>query len=326
MFALRGSPGLVLQVPNELNNANLTQGTARISPNKLAHSDYLMWAIRSDVVQRDIRRRLKGSTFKEITLDELAKIQVPVPPLPEQRKIASILGTWDAAIGRVEQLIAALQRRKQGLMQRLLTGAVRFPEFVGTEWSKEKAGNLFQPFSQRNNGDEELLSVTQEQGVVPRSMLDARVVMPAGSTEGYKLVEPGDFIISLRSFQGGIEYSQYRGLVSPAYTVLKPKIAIVDDFYKHLFKSREFIARLGVAIIGIRDGKQINYADFAALRLANPSLAEQQRIAEVLDAADREIALQQQRLAQLQAQKKGLMQRLLTGQVRVKVDSVTPAA
>jgi restriction endonuclease S subunit len=252
-------------------------------------------------------------------------LPVVFPPLPEQRKIAEILGTWDAAIERVARLIAALQRRKQGLMQRLLTGKVRFPEFAGEAWATEKAGNIFQPFSKRNNGEEELLSVTQDQGVVPRSMLETRVVMPAGSTEGYKLVESGDFIISLRSFQGGIEYSNYRGLVSPAYTVLKPTIAIVDSFYKHLFKSQEFIARLGVAIIGIRDGKQINFADFAALRLVKPSLKEQLKIAQVLDICDDEIRLHQQYLAALRQQKQGLMQRLLTGQVRVPVATTANA-
>jgi len=107
----------------------------------------------------------------------------------------------------------------------------------------------------------------QDVGVVPRSSLDRKVVMPEGSTDGYKLVEPGDFVISLRSFEGGLEYSRFRGLVSPAYTVLKPAKPIVDDFYRHYFKSQEFIGRLAVAVIGIRDGKQISYDDFEFLKL-----------------------------------------------------------
>ena len=231
-----------------------------------------------------------------VNRNDVHRLPVNLPPLSEQHRIANILLTWDHAIDLTAQLIAAKQQRKRGVMQQLLTRKRRFGGFADMPWPLLKAGDLFQPHSRRKNGDEELLSVTQERGVIPRSMLDARVVMPAGETESYKLVEPGDFIISLRSFQGGIEYSGYRGLVSPAYTVLKPKQPIVDGFYKHLFKSRDFISRLGVAIIGIRDGKQINFEDFAAIWLAYPMLDEQERIAGILDAFDQELALLDQKL------------------------------
>jgi type I restriction enzyme, S subunit len=117
--------------------------------------------------------------------------------------------------------------------------------------------------------------------------------MPDGDTEGYKLVTPGNFIISLRSFQGGLEYSNYRGLVSPAYTVIEPIIRILDDFYRQYFKSYDFIGHLAVAVIGIRDGKQISYSDFSFLKLPYPPIEEQQ--------------------------KQGLIQQLLTGKVRVKI-------
>jgi type I restriction enzyme, S subunit len=249
----------------------------------------------------------------------IGSLLVPLPSLPEQRKIAELISTWDEAIATVDALLAALRRRKQGLMQRLLTGQVRFGEFAGSEWQVAKAGDIFGPISVRKNGHEELLSVTQNQGVIPRSMLETRVVMPEGSAEGYKLVESGNFIISLRTFQGGIEYSDYRGLVSPAYTVLKPRLSIKQGFYKYFFKSQEFIGRLSVAVIGIRDGKQISFNDFAAMRLPYPSLAEQERIACVLQTCDDDIAVHERKLALLQQQKKGLMQRLLTGQVRVGV-------
>lgn len=264
-----------------------------------------------------IRELGHGGNQKNLNAGIIRSIPIPLPPLPEQRKIADILGTWDEAIALTARLIAAKGQRKRGLMQQLLAGKRRFPQFADTLWSKLKAGEIFQPYSKRNNGDEELLSVTQEQGVIPRSMLEARVTMPAGETQSYKLIEPGDFIISLRSFQGGIEYSEYRGIVSPAYTVLKAQCPIANSFYKHLFKSQDFIGRLGVAIIGIRDGKQISFEDFAAIRLANPSIEEQERIAQVLDACDEELRLLDRKLALLKQQKQGLMQQLLTGKVRV---------
>jgi type I restriction enzyme S subunit len=247
-------------------------------------------------------------------------IPVAYPRLPEQQKISQILSTWDKAIDKLEALIAAKQKRKKALMQRLLTRKIRFSDFNGG-WQYLKADELFKPVSKKANGDkDELLAVTQDQGVLPRNLLDRRVVMPDGNTEGYKLVVSGDFIISLRSFQGGLEYSNCRGLVSPAYTVLQPIIKICADFYRHYFKSYDFIGHLAVAVIGIRDGKQISYSDFSFLKLPYPPIEEQQKIAAVLSAADNEITIHQNQLAALKQQKKGLMQQLLTGKKRVNVN------
>lgn len=162
----------------------------------------------------------------------------------------------------------------------------------------------------------------QDVGVVPRSSLDRKVVMPEGSTNGYKLVEPGDFVISLRSFEGGLEYSKFKGLVSPAYTVLASKRPIVDDFYRHYFKSTDFIRRLAVAVIGIRDGKQISYEDFAFLRLPYPSVLEQQEIAQLLNAAEVIIQKQKVELLLLKQEKTALMSQLLTGKRRVNMPDV----
>ena len=154
---------------------------------------------------------------------------------------------------------------------------------------------------------------------MPRSGLGRKVVMPKGSTEGYKRVDSGDFVISLRSFEGGLEYSRHLGLVSPAYTVLKSKKKIVDDFYRHYFKSHDFIGRLAVAVIGIRDGKQISYEDFAFLKIPSPPLDEQRKIADVLNHAEALIANYRKYLERLRIEKQALMQQLLTGKRRVKM-------
>lgn len=181
-----------------------------------------------------------------------------------------------------------------------------------------KAGLLFGSSSIRSNKFEPLLSVTQDRGVVPRDMLETRVTMPNGDLSSFKLVNVGDFVISLRSFEGGLEYSKYRGIVSPAYTVLKKKTDISDVFYKVYFKSNDFIQRLAVAVIGIRDGKQISYSDFCYIKIPCPSLQEQNAIANVFVSCDNEISLAKQKLNVFQQQKKGLMQVLLTGKKRVK--------
>lgn len=256
---------------------------------------------------------------------------IPLPPLPEQQKIAAILSTWDRAIALTRQLLQEKEAQKKGLMQRLLTGKVRVKGFdnelgvkktvigsVPKDWYVRKAGKIFRSVSTKKNGQKPLLAVTQENGVVDRSDLEGRVTMPSGSTASYKLVQPGNFVISLRSFQGGLEYSNIEGIVSPAYIVLENIIDIDTQYFRYYFKSAEFISRLAVAVIGIRDGKQISYKDFSALSLRLPQLKEQTAIAAILTQADEEIRLLREKEQALQSQKKGLMQRLLTGKIRVK--------
>lgn len=240
----------------------------------------------------------QSTNLASINSSQLKAFPVPLPDIREQKAITAVISTWDQGIRQLTDLIEAKVRFKQGLMQQLLAGKRRFPEFGEPTnslhepprgWQRIKAGEVFGNYSQKANDGEELLSVTQDRGVIPRSMLEGRVVMPESGTDGYKLVEPGDFVISLRSFQGGLEYSKFRGLVSPAYTVLKSRRVINDAFFRHYFKSYDFIQRLAVAVIGIRDGKQISYSDFEFVRLPYPPLAEQERIANVIDVADREI-------------------------------------
>ena len=247
------------------------------------------------------------------------KVYLPTS-IPEQRAIARVLSTWDTAIQKTEQLIAQKELRKKWLMQQLLTGKKRLKGFEG-EWIKIGAGEIFKSVSKKGISNEELLSATQDRGMIPRTMLEGRVTMPTTGLEGFKLVEAGDFVISLRSFQGGLEYSYYRGLVSPAYTVLKPKEPINEEFYKQYFKSYDFIGHLAIAVIGIRDGKQISYDDFCTVRIPYPSLEEQTAIAQVLQAADKEISLLKAKAEKLREQKKGLMQVLLTGKVRLTINN-----
>jgi len=263
-----------------------------------------------------LKQVAQGTKVYSISYNHISKLEVLVPPLPEQQKIAEILSIWNKAIEQQSKLIDALIRRKRGLMQQLLTGKKQLKGF-NEKWGTVKAGTIFKNVSINGKNDEQLLSATQDNGVIPRDMLEARVTMPTGETDSFKLVEQGDFVISLRSFQGGIEYSYYRGIVSPAYTVLKPKEKINKEFYKEYFKSGNFIGHLAVAVIGIRDGKQISYNDFCFIKIPYPSIEEQTAIAKIITAADREIHIGKQKLTLLDAQKRGLMQELLTGKKRV---------
>jgi type I restriction enzyme S subunit len=304
------------------------QSVAAILPSEEFNEEYLYHNL--DFRYEELRQLSTGDGGRGgLNLNIINSVQIPLPPLPEQKAIAKVLSTADAAIHTTEKIITQKVLRKKWLMQQLLTGKKRLTAFAnnsagkkgfGGEWKKVGAGEIFKSITKKGFADEELLSATQDRGMIPRTMLEGRVTMPTTGTEGFKLVEIGDFVISLRSFQGGLEYSYYRGLVSPAYTVLKPKKEIDEEFYKQYFKSHEFIGRLATAVIGIRDGKQISYDDFCIVKIPYPSYEEQTAIAQVLQAADKEISLLKTKAEKLREQKKGLMQVLLTGKKRLQLN------
>lgn len=263
-------------------------------------------------------RYAQGTKQQNLSTDIVGSFPICFPRQGEQQKIATILTTQDRVIELKEKQLAGKQRQKKYLMQQLLTGKKRLPGFYGA-WSFPKAKELFQSVSDKDhNGDLAVLSSTQDRGIVPRDEVDIDIKYDACSLVNYKKVSKGNFVISLRSFQGGIEYSTYTGLVSPAYTVLSSRKEISDGYYKQFFKSTDYINRLNVAVYGIRDGKQISYEDFGRLRIPNPPIKEQDAIAEVLSTADHEIDLLQQDIEQEKQKKKALMQLLLTGIARVK--------
>lgn len=189
---------------------------------------------------------------------------------------------------------------------------LRFPEFENSgEWQYEYGDELFEPISNKNhNSDLPILAITQEQGAIPRDLIDYHVSVSEKSVERYKVVEIGDFIISLRSFQGGIEYSNYLGLCSPAYIILRKKRDVLNDFYRHYFKSFLFIQDLNRNLEGIRDGKMISYKQFSEILIPNPRKQEQQKIASCLSSLDELLAAHKDKLDALKDHKKGLLQNL----------------
>ena len=187
---------------------------------------------------------------------------------------------------------------------------LRFAEF-GDQWAYLNGNVLFDPIANKNHqSDLPILAITQEHGAIPRSDIDYNVTVTDKSVESYKVVEVGDFIISLRSFQGGIEYSNHKGICSPAYIILRRKKDGADAFFKHYFKTPSFIRDLNKNIEGIRDGKMVSYKQFSDLLLPAPSPEEQQKIAATLSSLDDLLTAQSAKLAALQAHKRGLMQGL----------------
>lgn len=186
---------------------------------------------------------------------------------------------------------------------------LRFPEFKNEgEWEYVYGDKLFEPISNKDhNSDLPILAITQEQGAVPRDMINYHVSVTEKSIESYKVVEIGDFIISLRSFQGGIEYSNYLGLCSPAYIVLRKKEDVINDFYRHYFKSYPFIQDLNKNLEGIRDGKMISYKQFSEILIPKPKKKEQQKIASFLNSLDEVITAHNEKLDLLKCHRNGLM-------------------
>lgn len=183
-------------------------------------------------------------------------------------------------------------------------------------WEVIKMKYLFKDTSIKNQPNLELLSVTQDQGVVPRDLVENRMVMPTGNLESFKVIEKGDFAISLRSFEGGLEYSKYKGIVSPAYTVLKSQKEIHDNYYKYLFKSISFIGEMQLSVVGIREGKNISYEELRYSFLQIPPLSEQTAIAQFLDdktaKIDQTIAIRQKEIELLKERRQILIQQAVT--------------
>ena len=259
----------------------------------------------------------EGTAQQVLSLKKLGRFKYPVPQIHEQQKIATVLSSQDKLVELKEKLLAEKQRQKKYLMQQLLTGKRRLPGFEGV-WKYIPAREIFKSITdKKHSGDLQVLSSTQDRGIVPRDQVGIDIKYEADSLSSYKKVEKGNFVISLRSFQGGIEYSDYTGIVSPAYTVLKSIEKISDEYYKQFFKSTDYINRLNIAVYGIRDGKQISYEDFGRIKIPYPALDEQIAIAKVLSTADRENDLLRQDIEQEKQKKKALMQLLLTGILRV---------
>ena len=161
---------------------------------------------------------------------------------------------------------------------------------VPDNWKFYKGKYIFGERSERGNSvNLQLLSPTQKFGVIPQSMYDALTSMKSVKVKEntdlstFKTIHRGDFCISLRSFQGGFEYSKYEGVVSPAYHVLYPRMDICAGYYKYLFKEQRFIGEMNSYCQSLRDGKNISYFDFGRTLIPMPPLSEQQAIADYLD-------------------------------------------
>lgn len=265
----------------------------------------------------------KGVSQANINPTNLQKdVTLLLPPLPEQRKIAAVLSTWDTAIDTTEKLIAAKEQLKKGLMQRLLTGKMRLREFRGEKWKKyefsEMAAVVKDHYDPRKNTGKyrciELEHIEQGTGfLLGYTYTDRQISIKNTFKAGHILFG------KLRPYLRKYWLASFDGMCSSEIWVLQHQRKIVRNmFLFYLIQSSVFIQACAVT-----SGTKMPRADWAfvsEIPFQIPSLTNQQKIASVLSTCDQEIQLLKTQLDALKRQKKGLMQQLLTGRVRVKVE------
>ena len=188
---------------------------------------------------------------------------------------------------------------------------LRFPGFT-EDWEQRKAEEIFESVSDKGHTDLPILSASQELGMVYRNQNGIDIQYDKKNEATYKRVLPGQFVIHLRSFQGGFAYSEIEGITSPAYTVLAFKNTThqYGEFWKQIFKSTTFIKRLETITYGIRDGRSISFNDFKVLKLQFPSYKEQVVLGDTINILEKNITLHQRKLENLKLKKKALLQKL----------------
>lgn len=313
--------------------------TLRIKKDSIS-SEYLLYFILSSKGQLLIELRSSGSTAKGIKSSELKKVEITFPrDTKEQTKIAQILSTWDKAIATTERLLANSQQQKELLTHQLLTGQQRFSEFVTSkdyqrtfhgpipsDWNYVPIADIANQQSKANSTQADLpvLSCSKYDGLVD-SLKYFKKKVYSDDTSKYRVVEFGDFAYPSNHIEeGSIGYQDVypAGIVSPIYTVFRTTDAVDDYFLYRTLKTDKYRQIFSAATSASVDRRgSLRWKEFSKIQVPLPSLAEQQKIAQVLSTADAEISNLQAQLAKLKLEKKALMQQLLTGQRRVKPDA-----
>ena len=294
-------------------------------------------AIRSRAYIPFFTQYSKGIRVDQWDLSPIALKSIPFiePPLPEQQAIVSFLDAKTAQIDRfiseATKEIEKLNELKQAQIAHVVMHGTN-PDApmkdsnivwigqVPEHWEVRKMKFLFDERTEKNHPEEPILCATQAHGVIPQSMYDNRVVVVNTGFQNLKFVEVGDFVISLRSFQGGIEYAHYQGIISAAYTILRSKGDLTNDYTRYLFKSFPFIQLLKTCVKGIREGQNINYDMLKNNYLFVPPKQEQTAIVSAINSLNKRIDMLTSQLVDQINHLKELKQRIISDAVTGKID------
>lgn len=265
-------------------------------------------------VKKALKTIATGSKVYGISKGNIQKFKIVLPPIPEQKKIAKILTTWDVAINMQEALIVQKQEQKKGLMQQLLTGKKRFDGFED-EWEEVRLGEIAKvtmgqsPISDSYNENEDGLWLIQGNADIKNRKSAPRI----WTNQPTKTCDIGDILLTVRAPVGAVARSKHKACIGRGISSIKPYLNNNFIYYKLIwFEKRWLMFEQGSTFSAI-SSKDIKYLKFRV----PIDLKEQQKIAEVITAADEEITALQYQLQKLKTQKKGLMQQLLTGKIRV---------
>lgn len=278
--------------------------------------------------KKEFERQAVGSTIKTIGIPYFKKLKIALPPYNEQAEIAKILTTWDEAITTIEQLLTNSKKQKKALTQMLFSSKKRFCGF-NNEWIFKTINEVANRIQRKSDGNEHpILTISSLSGFVRQDERYSRY-MAGESVKNYILLEKGEFAYNKgnsKTYEFGciFDLETYdSGLVPHVYVCFKLKKGMSHRYFKYLFEADYLKPQLGRLVnTGVRNNGLLNIkpSEFMTTKVPVPSLEEQEKIADVLHAATEIIKELQQKLSALKQEKKALMQQLLTGKRRVKVN------
>ena len=243
------------------------------------------------------RLQKQGGSRTYMYLNKLKKLRITIPlSIKEQKSISKVLLELDRIITlHQRKYFNAMNIKKIALLKFFSTLSHEIYRQFTNSWEQRKAKELFVATADKGHPELPVLSATQDRGMIRRDENSINVYHDKKNEAGYKRVLPGQFVIHLRSFQGGFAHSTIEGITSPAYTVFDFSDTTKHDseYWKHVFTSKEFIQRLETVTYGIRDGRSISYNEFLTMEFIYPSKKEQTEIARYLNGLDTLITLHQ---------------------------------
>ena len=329
LIAMSGATTGKVAVYKDKNRAYLNQrvGLFKQTSSEIIYQ-YLTFLVTSDMYSNQLKPLLIAGAQPNIAPTDIESLRFPIPPVKEQERICNVLQLWDTAIAKQAQLVEKLTLRKRGLMQQLLTGKKRLKGFGG-EWKHIKLGNIAERITRKNEEDNKnVVTISAQRGFVVQTDFFNKSVA-SEVLDNYYLVHKDEFCYN-KSYSNGYPMGAIKRLktfdkavVTTLYICFKlkekPKTNI--DFFEQYSESGLLNKELvKVANEGGRAHGLLNVTpdDFFNMHMNVPTIEEQNAIASVLVDVDNEIELANKKLSQLQAQKRGLMQVLLTGKKRVK--------